>query len=335
LNLVPASEIQLQELQWLWPGRIPVGLVTMIAGDPKTGKSLVACRIAATVTRGANFPCGEGTARRGHVVIIECEDDAKTILRPRLAAARADQTRVHIPTRNLDRTNFVGELKHMLRRVPHLRAVILDPITALIPTSRNNADQVRTVLSALGGLASDLQIAVIIVCHLNKSRSGTAVSRISGSFEWMAACRAGFLVVNGAEKGQNLFLPLPSNIGLKPEGLAFRVIEVEIEDGQRAPRIRWGETVSVSADEALARMSHRDSATTSEAIEFLRQTVTKPMLAKTVLRFGKEAGFSPKELRTAREKLGIRTKRVGGVAAEGRWAWFPRNTKMPKVPAGN
>ena len=305
----------------------------MIAGYPKTGKSLVTCAIAATVTRGADFPCGEGTAKRGHVVIVNSEDDASRILIPRLVAAGADLTRVHFPEKALDRAYFINQLKHMLRSVPYLRAVILDPITDLIPSSRNDADQVRAILSGLAGLASELKIAVIVVAHLNKSRSGAALSRISGSFEWMAACRAGFLVLNRAGANEHLCLPLPNNIGLKPEGLGFSVVETQVKDGQLAPGVRWRkETVSMSADEALASMATRELATTSEAVDFLLQTLIKPMLAKKIISLGKEAGFSSKELRTAREKSGIKTRRVGGAASEGRWAWFPPARKPLNQP---
>ncbi len=41
------SEIERQELQWLWPGRIPLGKLTLFAGDPGLGKSLATLDIAA------------------------------------------------------------------------------------------------------------------------------------------------------------------------------------------------------------------------------------------------------------------------------------------------
>jgi hypothetical protein len=50
-------------------------MVTVLAGYQKTGKSLVACNIAATITRGGKFPAGEGEAKRGHVIMINGEDD--------------------------------------------------------------------------------------------------------------------------------------------------------------------------------------------------------------------------------------------------------------------
>ena len=45
------SDIAPERLQWLWPGRIPLGKVTVIAGDPGLGKSLVTLDLAARVSR--------------------------------------------------------------------------------------------------------------------------------------------------------------------------------------------------------------------------------------------------------------------------------------------
>jgi putative DNA primase/helicase len=300
----------------------------MIAGDAKTGKSLIACRIAATISRGGKFPFEEGEAMRGHVIIINPEDDPRSILRPRLEAAGADLKRIHIPEEQWasDSSALIESLRRELPKVPYLRAVILDPITALCSVSRNNSDQVRQFLTQLGALAAKNNIAIVAIVHLNKNKAGRASTRIAGSFEWMAACRSAFLVTDGTGTDPHLFLPLPNNIGLKREGLAFRIVEGDTKDGERAPRVKWLNAVSISADEALARGMIKESATMSEATEFLLQTVTKPMPAKEVLELGKEAGFSPKELRTARKNLGIETNRDGGLGSEGWWTWFPPAT---------
>jgi hypothetical protein len=41
---------------WLWPGRIALGRVTLLVGDPGVGKSLVALDIAARVSTGRPWP---------------------------------------------------------------------------------------------------------------------------------------------------------------------------------------------------------------------------------------------------------------------------------------
>src|SRR5947207_14663595 len=53
---VRLTDVQPAEIQWLWPGRIPLGNVTLLVSDPGAGKSLVALDIAARVSRGAPWP---------------------------------------------------------------------------------------------------------------------------------------------------------------------------------------------------------------------------------------------------------------------------------------
>jgi putative DNA primase/helicase len=148
-GLVQLSELPQTSIRWRWPQRIPTGMVTVVAGYQKTGKSLVACDIAATITRGDSFPAGEGTAKRGHVIIVNNEDDPRQILGPRLAAAGADLDRIHIPNSRwiLNRANLIEKMESEIKKIQHLGALILDPITSVLSISRNNADDVELVFA--------------------------------------------------------------------------------------------------------------------------------------------------------------------------------------------
>jgi hypothetical protein len=91
-----ASEIELERVEWLWPGRLALGKHTSIGGDPGGGKSNLGMFIAATVSVGGEWPCGEGRAPRGSVLILNAEDGAADTIVPRLHAAEADCGSVHI-----------------------------------------------------------------------------------------------------------------------------------------------------------------------------------------------------------------------------------------------
>src|SRR5262245_59414511 len=54
LELLCAHDHPAQEVEWLWHGKIPIGKVSMIIGDPGTGKTLLALDIAARASRGDN-----------------------------------------------------------------------------------------------------------------------------------------------------------------------------------------------------------------------------------------------------------------------------------------
>lgn len=81
-------------VEWLWPGRVPLGKVTILSGDPNLGKSFLTLDLAARVSAGLPWPDGTGPAARGSVILLSAEDDVADTLVPRLVAAGADLSRV-------------------------------------------------------------------------------------------------------------------------------------------------------------------------------------------------------------------------------------------------
>src|SRR5262249_49331222 len=57
-------DVRPESVRWLWNQRIPLGKLTIFAGDPGKGKSLVTVDVASRVSRGGGFPdgtrCGVG-----------------------------------------------------------------------------------------------------------------------------------------------------------------------------------------------------------------------------------------------------------------------------------
>ncbi len=61
-GLDPFSLFIPQPPDWLWPNRIPLGQLTLIAGYPSSGKTSIALDVAARVSRGASAPDQPGAA---------------------------------------------------------------------------------------------------------------------------------------------------------------------------------------------------------------------------------------------------------------------------------
>jgi hypothetical protein len=59
----------------------------IIAGTPGAGKSTLTCDLAAPVSRGADWPAGEGKASLGRVLKLTGEDNLKNTAKLRLIAA--------------------------------------------------------------------------------------------------------------------------------------------------------------------------------------------------------------------------------------------------------
>jgi AAA domain/Bifunctional DNA primase/polymerase, N-terminal len=75
--------------RWLWRGRVPIGGVTLCAGRPKIGKSLLTVWLAAQLSKGL-LP-GDFLELPARTLLIAAEDPVDTIVKSRLMAADADQ----------------------------------------------------------------------------------------------------------------------------------------------------------------------------------------------------------------------------------------------------
>lgn len=80
-----------QPADWLWPDRIPMGELALIAGCPSSGKTAVALDLAARVSLGAHTPDQPGVPFvRAPVVIAAPLKNPRASLLPRLKALGAD-----------------------------------------------------------------------------------------------------------------------------------------------------------------------------------------------------------------------------------------------------
>ena len=79
-----AADLEMQGVDWLWPGRFALGKFGLIAGLPDMGKGQIAAFIAAVVTAAVELPCDEGNATQGNVLWFNAEDGVRDTVLPRL-----------------------------------------------------------------------------------------------------------------------------------------------------------------------------------------------------------------------------------------------------------
>ena len=78
-------------IEWLWPGYVPMGKLTLIEGESASGKSFVAADVAARVSRGQPWPGRiQGPQPAGDVIVVAFEDSREDTLAPRLRQAGAN-----------------------------------------------------------------------------------------------------------------------------------------------------------------------------------------------------------------------------------------------------
>lgn len=321
------NEITREQLEWLWPGRIPLGKLTLLAGDPGLGKSFVTLDLAARVYRGEPWPdLPLFKQRPGKAIIMNCEDDSADTIAPRLDKAGADGANVYLleGVRTGDqRRMFSLELdlpllEQSLQRVSDARLIVIDPISAYCGKidSHKNSD-VRGMLAPLAELAARYRVAILTVTHLSKSGGAKAVYRAMGSLAFAAAARAVWAISKDADDPERrLFLPAKLNLAKDPDGLAYRIV-----DG----RVVWEELpVAMHADDAIAAELQKQTTNNhrgqerKEAAAWLRsELASDPIPSAQIIADAKERGFAERTLRRAFAELGGRSKK----GSDGAWQW--------------
>ncbi len=339
-----ASQVEPEPVEWIWPGRVARGKHTCLGGDPGGGKSNLAMFIAAQISTGGEWPCGEGRAPQGSVLILSAEDGAGDTIVPRLHAAKADCDRVHLISavrtdyrkfRGFDLQADIALLEDKLIEIGDVAAVIVDPISSYLgrTDSHKNAE-VRAVLEPLSAMAERTRVAVVSITHFGKagvSVGAKALHRFIGSIAFVGAPRMAFAVVDDPEdKDRRLLLHVKNNLAPPPPGLAFRLRQTILAEHVMASYVEWERApVALTANEALA---FEADTSVSDAENFLRDLLTiGPVSVKQIQAESEGAGLSWRTVRRAKERLGIAVKRVGGLARDGRWEWHLPTPSMPSL----
>ena len=326
------SEVEPDELDWLGLERVPLGKLTLLAGDPGLGKSFLTLDMAARVSRGEPWPDDPATLQPvGSVILFSAEDDLADTIRPRLDKADADVSRImavegvqwsdaehdESGVRHFSLENDLPRLEELITENPGTRLVVIDPISAFCGrTDSHKNSEVRALLSPLAQLASKHSVAVVAVTHLSKSMNNKAVYRAMGSLAFAAAARAVWAVTKAQnDPDRRLLLPVKMNLSPNETGLAYSIIN---------GRVEWEpDPVQLTAEDAFAaeieNVGNGKGQERREAAEFLREELANgPRPSKEIIGDAKERGISVKTLRRAYKDMSGKPQKNG---MTGGWEW--------------
>jgi len=311
------SGVEPQMVEWLWPNFIPLARASMISGDPNVGKTWLALDIAARLSRGLAWPDGSPGAGPANVIYLTVEDNPADTIRPRIDSLGGDPSKIAII--NPGYSDFISfaehdgvkKLEQEILRIGNVRLVVLDPVLDFSGgINPNAAEQVRGFLTPLIHLAEKLNLALVLIAHLNKAQSQSAIYRTGGSTSaWLGKCRAAFMIFrDNEEKKKRYISAIKSNLSADdPPQLSF------IPD---SGRLLFEKVIDeVNVDEQLnpqlqGRGGEREES--SFAVTWLRDALGDgPLPGKEVKQAGREAGISEATLKRAAHRLNLSMKLEG------------------------
>ena len=309
VEIIRMSEVNEQEVEWLWKPYIPFGKVTIIQGNPGEGKTTLALRLCAACTNRKSFP-DMAELEPFNVIYQTAEDGLGDTVKPRLMEAEADLARVLVIDEAKKELSLSDERIEKAIRQNNARLIVLDPLQAYLgaEADMNRANEIRPIIKKLADVAERTGCAVILLGHLNKASGTQAAYRGLGSIDFRAAARS-VLLIGRVKKEPNIRVIIHDKSSLAPEGepMAFSLGDNE--------GFRWIGRYDITADELLSGKGGDSENKEAMAMQLIIYLLAdgKELLSEDIEKAAAEIGISGRTVRNAKKALGDRLKnrRVG------------------------
>jgi putative DNA primase/helicase len=348
VELVCAADVKVRNKNWIWEGHLLRGALELMTGQPDVGKSQTQIHFMACATGGLPWPDGAPAIEPMNVIMVTAEDAIDTDVVPRLMAAGADLKRVHIlkciRTDKLKRQFLLAEdlekLEQVMIQMGNVGLICIDPITAYMggKMDSHKTTEVRSQLGPLKDFSERNNVAISAITHPAKNAGARAIDHFIGSQAFIAAARIGHACFEetdeeGIPTGRILFTNVSGSGHRKMPTLAYRIEGTDVSPEPfiqiETSRVVWDKkAINVSANQAATtakgKTKAKDDEAPSEVMDFLRMMIDAGGgwgKQKEIAAQGKALGFSDKEMRTARKKLAVVSKRKGGSGDDGWWEW--------------
>ena len=311
LKMIKMSEVDSQEVEWLWYPFIPYGKLTIIQGDPGDGKTTLVLNIAAKLSKGEGLDGEMKIQEPVYVIYQTAEDGLADTVKPRLEMAGADCDKILVIDESDKSLSMTDERLEEALIKTKARVLILDPIQAYLGggMDMNRANEARDMTKRLGALAEKYQCAILLIGHMNKAAGNKAAYRGMGSIDFFAVARS-VLLVGRIEGEANIraVVQIKNNLAAFGHAKAFELSE----DG-----FRWIGDYDITADEVLGGIAPKANKL-EQAKQMLRELseTSNAVQSKEVFDMAEEQGISKRTLENAKKELGIRAKKINNS-----WYW--------------
>ena len=298
LKMIRMSEVESQEVKWLWYPFIPYGKLTIIQGDPGDGKTTLVLNIAAKLSKGECLDSDMDVQEPVNVIYQTAEDGLADTVKPRLEIAGADCEKILVIDESDKSLSMADERLEEALAKTGAKVLILDPIQAYLGggMDMNRANEARDMTKKLGLLAEKYKCAIILIGHMNKAAGNKAAYRGMGSIDFFAVARSVLLV--GRIEGES---DLRAVVQIKNNLAEFE----------------WVGDYEITADEVLGGIAPKINKL-EQAKKMLRELAetSNSVQSSEIFDMAEELNISKRTLENAKKELGIKARRIGNS-----WYW--------------
>lgn len=329
IESIRMSDVAPEKVRWLWEGRIPIGMVSLLEGMEGIGKSTLLCAIAAAITCGKGLP-DMNLSEPANVLWLSAEDSLSYALKPRLLAAGADCDRVYAigETFSFNQGGVLLVSEQIAKVQPIL--VVIDPIFAYLAGDANKGQDVRGITNRFKDIAEQFGCGILMVRHINKTKGhGDDRAAGSGSIEWRAAVRSVLLAgFDPDDRLKRAVTQTKNNFGPNTEPIGYK-IETDHQSPSGA-RFSWTGVSDLTAQRILSSPELDDDYKVEkknardQAKDFLKEILEKGKVpVESIEAEAGKARIARNTLYRAKASLGIKAIHTGN-GSKTVWYWeFP------------
>lgn len=290
--VIPMSEVTTEPVEWIFEPYIARKKITILEGDPGIGKSFLALYYVARLS----------SEKHQKSLLISLEDGLADTIKPRLEKFRCDLSLILAPKEmlSLDKEGIKKLELILSKELPSL--VVLDTLTAVSAGRDNNkSNEMRPFLTELVKLAEKFNLGFLVLRHLNKKVDTSEQYRGAGSIDITGIARSVLQVVHDKDDKELCRVNhIKSNLAPKAKSFGYRLQDGHLEIVDELPK-------------------ELPSGELERAIEFIsEELLSGPKEAQIMAIKGKQLAFSASTMNRAKEKAGVRSKKV---TENGRTFW--------------
>jgi hypothetical protein len=332
----------LPPVDWLWPGWIPRGMLSLLGAAPGSGKSMVALDLARRIIHGEPWPDGVPMSCPGANVLFVDAEGVPHLQNQRASHWEMDTSRLYLmlPPDSYGQLDLADAKQQdiLLDMIHDLQPglLIVDSLSSISVRGENAVEDVRALLHFLSALAFEFNLPLLLIHHLRKRlripRTGPrphfeqiTAEELRGSSHIIAMARS-VIALSVYQAGSRPARSDPrrlevvkSNLASFPPPLALRL---EAQDGSRTPVLRY--TAWRDSDHGLPQVK----TCSAWLLDHLAEA-DGPLAPKDIIEAAAEAGFSRSAVYRAHKRLGPHIVEAGGVgpASPRTWALSPETDR--------